>query len=304
MHETMKIPEFPEFAPIDLELRPEMFSLLSKTPDGVSEYTFSNLYLFRKKYEYKVSRSTEKNLILSGTNGGQRFFMTPCATPGRSVLVELFDTHDYWKGIPDSVLSHCRACLECRGIDIAEDRNNFDYLYLRNNLAELPGRKYHKKRNLVRAFTSSYQKYEGCMLTKELVPDALSVLKSWEERKGVKGDYEAAREALELFDVLEMQGAIYYVNDRPAGWCLGESLARGKMFAVHFEKAIEDYKGIYQYINQAFAASLPMEYRSINREQDLGDEGLRQAKMSYRPSGFVRKYIGRCRRPCDSVDQS
>ncbi|GHU99931.1 hypothetical protein FACS189483_09680 [Spirochaetia bacterium] len=85
------------------------------------------------------------------------------------------------------------------------------------------------------------------------------------------------------------------MEGRPAAYCLGESLARGRMFAVHFEKGIDEYKGIYQYINQAFAASLPGYYTHINREQDLGDEGLRQAKETYRPVGFVRKYVGRKR---------
>jgi len=62
------------------------------------------------------------------------------------------------------------------------------------------------------------------------------------------------------------------------------------MFAVHFEKACDRYKGIYQFMNQAFAQSLPKYFKLINREQDLGNEGLRQAKMTYRPSGFVKKY--------------
>jgi hypothetical protein len=62
------------------------------------------------------------------------------------------------------------------------------------------------------------------------------------------------------------------------------------MFAVHFEMALEEFKGIYQFVNQHFAASLPNFYIHINREQDLGDEGLRHAKMSYRPCGFVRKF--------------
>jgi hypothetical protein len=65
------------------------------------------------------------------------------------------------------------------------------------------------------------------------------------------------------------------------------------MFAIHFEKAIDKYKGIYQYMNQAFAAALPRFFTYINREQDLGDEGLRQAKMTYRQNGFVKKYSAR-----------
>ena len=62
------------------------------------------------------------------------------------------------------------------------------------------------------------------------------------------------------------------------------------MFVIHIEKAIDEFKGIYQYVNMAFAASLPRFFTLINREQDLGNEGLRQAKMTYRPCGYVKKY--------------
>lgn len=288
----MCIPNFPEFIPVDLELRDELQPLLARTKDGVSEYTFSNIYLFRKRYDYRISRIKGQTLIISGCQGKQRFFMTPCASPGHKILMELFETHDYWKGISDSVLSNCRACLECHGVDIVEDRDNFDYLYLRSNLAELPGKKYHKKRNLVNAFVNAYR-CETTPLTLKTAPDALTVLERWRMDKEIDGDYAAAREALELLDKLKMQGMIFYVDGIPAAWCLGESLGRGKMFAVHFEKAVDEYKGIYQFMNQTFAASLSGDYRFINREQDLGDEGLRQAKMSYRPSGFVRKYKGK-----------
>ena len=64
------------------------------------------------------------------------------------------------------------------------------------------------------------------------------------------------------------------------------------MFVIHFEKALDEYRGIYQFLNQAFAESLPRFFTLINREQDLGNEGLRQAKMTYRPSGFVKKFTG------------
>jgi hypothetical protein len=293
----MLSPEFPLFVPMSLELKKEMHPQLSLTPDGVSEYTFSNLYLFRNRYAYRISRyprrgsggKEERTFIISGEREGKKFFMTPCAVPSRDVLEELFNTHDYWKGISDSVLGSRRADLEQWGIEIAEDRDNFDYLYLRTDLAELLGKKYHKKRNLVNAFLNAYR-HEEQPLRAELIPQAIKILDRWRLDKGAEGDYEAARESLELFGGLNMRGNIYYVNGKPAGWCLGESLARGRMFTIHFEKAIDAYKGIYQYMNQAFAASLPAYYTYINREQDLGDEGLRQAKMTYRPCGFVRKY--------------
>ncbi|MDR0561724.1 MAG: DUF2156 domain-containing protein [Spirochaetaceae bacterium] len=286
----MSIPCYPEFVPIGFELKSDIQPLLFRLTDGVSEYTFANLYLFRTRYQYRVSRRGE-GLIISGQREGKRFFMTPCAVPDRDALIRLFETHDYWKGIPDSALAPNQSSLAEWGIAVAEDRDNFDYLYLRTDLAELPGKKYHKKRNLVNAFLSAYT-CEIQPLTAETIPHALEALDRWRQDKGEDGDYNAAKEALELFPALDMQGSIYYINGKPRGWCLGERLSRGKMFAVHFEKGVDAYKGIYQFMNQTFAASLEEEVVHINREQDLGDEGLRQAKMTYRPSGFVRKHIG------------
>jgi len=121
----------------------------------------------------------------------------------------------------------------------------------------------------------------------------MQILEEWKKSKTTEGDYEACREALELFAELNFRGMIFYIDGKPAGWCLGEPNGRGRIFTIHFEKGLDEYKGIYQFINQAFAASLPEYFTHINREQDLGDEGLRQAKMTYRPSGFVRKYTGR-----------
>jgi hypothetical protein len=293
----MLIPEFPDFVPISYELRNEMHPQLPMTVDGVSEYTFANLYLFRRRYLYKVSKIQCKTFIVSGiqplaAEGGaeKNFFCTPCAVPGRGVLEELFKTHDYWKGIPDSLLTPDRDRLEEWGLSFAEDRNNFDYLYLRTDLAELPGKKFHKKRNLVSQFHNNYADWEAKPLTAELIPVALEILEKWRDQKGFDGDFLAATEALRQFEGLFLQGMVYWVGGKPAAWCLGERLARGRMFAVHFEKALEEFKGIYQFVNQHYAAFLPSHYIHINREQDLGDEGLRQAKMSYRPCGFVRKF--------------
>jgi hypothetical protein len=288
----MKIPFYPDFTPMTRELKSDLHPRLSLTPDGVSEYTFSNLYLFRNRYRYRLSLTPEQVLIISGEREGKRFFMTPCAGPDRETAEDLFRTHDYWKGIPESLLRSGRAAWESWGIEIAEDRDNFDYLYLRTDLADLAGKRYHKKRNLVHAFTGAYS-YSQAPLSAERIDDAAAVLEQWREDKGGDGDYEAAREALDLFETLTMKGVIYYAEGKAAAWCLGESLAGGRMFAIHFEKAIDAYKGIYQFINQAFAAGLPESYTYINREQDLGDVGLRQAKMTYRPATFVRKYTGK-----------
>ncbi|MDR2398296.1 MAG: phosphatidylglycerol lysyltransferase domain-containing protein [Spirochaetaceae bacterium] len=285
------IPAYPTFAPLDFTFQAALHERLYPLPDGVSEYTFANLYLFRNRYHYVLSLHKEC-LILSGERGDARFFMCPGDVPEKEALDELFRTHAYWKGISESVATANQECLAQWGIAVTEDRDNFDYLYLRTDLAELPGKKYHKKRNLVNAFLSAYPNHAHAPLTGELLPDAMTVLNRWREDKGEAGDYEAAKEALERFRDLGMQGRVFYIDGNPVGWCLGETVAQGTSFALHFEKALDKFKGIYQFMNQTFASSLPETLRYINREQDLGDEGLRQAKMTYRPWGFVRKYTG------------
>ena len=283
-----------------MDLKNEIHSKLALTPDGVSEFTFPALYIFRKHYRYSISKLEGKTFIISGIQPvqapgekGKTFFMTPCAVPGRGVLEELFKTHDYWKNIPESLLIPMKEHFEEWGIEVREDRDNFDYLYLRTDLAELPGKKYHKKRNLVAQFLKSYS-HEEKPLTQKLVPEAVKILDLWRTDNGNESDYIASLEALEHFEELEMRGTLFYIDGNPAGWCLGEAAAQGRIFTVHFEKGLGAYKGIYQFINQTFAASLPESFAHVNREQDLGDPGLRQAKMTYRPSGFVRKYTGHC----------
>ncbi len=286
---NMKIPTYPEFAPLDLDAREELYPALNLLPDGISEFTFAGLYLFRNTYNYQISRLPEGNLVISGRRRDKSFFYVPCCFPNLDRFDELMQRFDYMRHFSETQAAKHRIELEARGYIVYEDRDNFDYLYNREDLATLNGRAYHKKRNLVNGFVSIYV-CEQRPLNHSRVADAVAVLDEWRKTKGVEGDYVAAMEALEHFETLGLRGAVYYIEQKPVGWCLGEPLAKGKAFAVHFEKACDRFKGIYQFINQAFAQSLAKHYHYINREQDLGDLGLRQAKMTYRPSGFVKKY--------------
>ncbi len=286
----MEIPTYPQTAPISFSMRDELHPRLSMLPDGVSEFTFAGLYLFRRTYDYHLSLLPDERLLISGSKDGSDFFMLPCGFPGDDALVEhLFERYDYLKGLGESIADETRIRLERLGFEMHEDRDNFDYLYLKEDLAELPGRKFHKKRNHVNAFINNYE-YDERKLTKAHIDDAVLVLDKWQETQEDRADYDAAREALAYFDELGLKGYMVYVDGRPAAYTLGEALMKGRSFVVHFEKALGDYRGIYQFINKAFATILPRHYRWINREQDLGNEGLRQSKMTYRPSGFVKKY--------------
>lgn len=279
------IPLYPESCAVTLDLRPCMHERLRKLPEGVSEFTFANLYLFREKHQYHLTMLGDNLPGIIGSDDNQPFFMLPFGLPEPGLLARLFSDHACMKCATETQ----KPALVSLGYTVLEDRDNFDYLYRRGDLAELKGRKFSKKRNLINAFINDYE-YTGTPLLDEHIPEALGILEQWREEHGSAGDYAAAREALEQSWDLQLCGGIYSVENRPVAYSLGEELANSTCFVIHFEKALQGYKGLYQFINQSFAAILPDIYDTINREQDLGDAGLRQAKESYQPSGFVKKY--------------
>ncbi len=279
------LPVYPATAELHLDLRPLLHPLLQPLTLGISEFTFANLYLFRHRHHYRLTVLEDGVLAVLGRERERPFFLLPLGLPAPEVLARLFADQEVLKCASTDQAGQ----LTTMGYRAIEDRDNFDYLYRRQDLAELGGRSYHKKRNLVKAFVSAHE-YEARPLKEEFRGEALAVLDAWMAGAEQPGDYEAAREALEQMEPLQLCGGIYSVAGRPAAYVLGEELAGGTSFVIHFEKAAPGYKGLYQFINQSFAAILPEDYETINREQDLGDMGLRQAKLSYRPTGFVKKF--------------
>ena len=280
------IPEYPDSVAVSMALRPLLHPMFQTLPDGISEFTFANIYLFREAHEYSITRLPDGNLIILGRDKGHPFFMSPFNLPEKPLLDHLMANHERMK----CASIRQKDALLAMGLVVTEDRDNFDYLYLRQELAELTGRKFQKKRNLIKAFLNNYN-FEGKPLLNEYLADAFAILEAWRNEHESPGDYAAAREALEKSEELQLCGGIYYAEGQPAAYSLGEELACGTSFVIHFEKGLSRYKGVYQFVNQAFASIIGDPYTTLNREQDLGDEGLRQAKLSYRPTGFVKKFV-------------
>lgn len=315
MVKPMNIPTYPDRTPLTIDHQHDVHRLLSPLQSGISEFTFAGLYLFRRTYEYHISltpsycEGRRDELIVTGrekhgSGEAEGFVMLPQGVPGIRLVDTLFQDFSSIKNLSETDAETWRIPLERKGFCVNQDRNNFDYLYTRKDLAELSGRKYHKKRNLVNAFINNYN-YEEKRITRENRCDLYTVLDDWVEEKQFTGDFTAAKESIDLIDTLGLEGCITYIDGSPKAYSMGEVFCRGTMFAVHFEKGIGSYKGIYQFINQSFASMLDSSITYINREQDLGDQGLRQAKMSYRPTGFVKKYRV-CHSdfsPCDEPDQ-
>jgi hypothetical protein len=281
------IAQYPDSSEISMELRPILHPKFKALAEGISEFTFANIYLFRQTHNYRISQLEDGFLLITGRDGEKPFFMLPFGLPNKDVLRDIFARHQTIKALTQSQAE----LLTNVGYAVSEDRDNFDYLYSRENLVNLTGRKFHKKKNQLNMFIRNNE-CQAKPLLEEYRDNALQVLHEWNRRNTGPGDVVAATEALEKMWPLQLCGGIFYINQRPVAYCLGEELALGTSFVIHFEKAVlePEFKGLYQFINQAFASILPDKYETVNREQDLGIPGLRQAKESYHPVGFVKKY--------------
>jgi hypothetical protein len=279
--------EYPDSTEISIDMRPVLHPKFQALADGISEFTFSNIYLFRRTHHYRISQLKDGLFVITGRDKESPFFMLPFGLPDENIIKELFNNHHAMKNAAGRQVEK----LASLGYSVSEDRDNFDYLYSREDLVNLTGRKFHKKKNLLNIFIKNNE-CQAKPLLEEYRDDALEILELWKKQHDEPNDFLAAKEALEKMWPLQLCGGIFYIDGQPVAYCLGEELALGKSFVINFEKAVlgEEFKGIYQYINQAFASILPEKYETINREQDLGDSGMRQSKMSYRPVGFVKKY--------------
>lgn len=173
-----------------------------------------------------------------------------------------------------------------------EDRNNFDYVYLAENLIELTGRKFGAKKNHLNYFLTHYPDYRYLPMTEELIPDCIASAVEWYERRGDSSlDYEkfAVLEALNNFKYLGFQGGVIELYGKVEAFSCGEPL-NDDTAVIHLEKGNAEIRGLYQMINREFARHAWSQMTYINREEDMGIEGLRRAKKTYNPIKMIAKY--------------
>ncbi len=275
---------YPNLHEVELADQATLAPLFRELRDGLSELTFAGVFCFREAHGYRLTRLADGSIVLVGADKGKPFFICPFSLPETGLLDELFRRFTSMKLVTEAQVARLRQA----GYRIDEDRDNFDYLYRREDLATLAGRALQKKRNLVHAFVRAHE-HESHLLSSERKDDALAVLEAWRANARDQADYHPARDALMNAERFGLQGQVCYVERRPVAYTLGEPIAAGGMFVVHYEKTVPAMKGLYQFINMNFACTLPTTCALVNREQDLGDAGLRQAKLTYRPCGFVKK---------------
>ena len=173
-------------------------------------------------------------------------------------------------------------------------RNNDNYYYLTESMISLQGKKLHSKRNFINRFKKENE-YSYERITKDTVDECIKVAKEWCERKNCNknGSLENELSACEIgllsMDELGLKGGAIRVDGKIVAFSLGE-LLNEKTVLIHFEKADTDYNGIYQVINNEFLKNEWADTIYVNREEDMGVEGLRKAKMSYCPEFLLEYY--------------
>jgi hypothetical protein len=194
--------------------------------------------------------------------------------------------------VPEAVMTQVNRMGS--GMKAEVDRSQCDYVYLVQDLIELKGRKYHRKRNHIKQFQEKYS-YQYIPLTPEWVPQCLQLQVEWcdlrdcEASPGLRNESLAIKEAFTHFEKLEVKGGAILINGKVEAFTLGDPL-NPETIVIHIEKANPAYEGLYPTINQAFLEREGSGYTYVNREQDLGEEGLRKAKESYFPHHMVNKY--------------
>ena len=174
-----------------------------------------------------------------------------------------------------------------------ENRDAFDYIYLREDLANLSGKKYHGKRNHISAFSKKHN-WSFKPITAENTEDVKLCAEKWykenadREDKYLRCEKQGVITILDNMELLGVRGGAVYVDGRVVAFTLGSRIS-DEIFDIQLDKALSDYAEGYTVINREFARTLT-EYKYINREDDMGLEGLRKAKLSYKPAILLKKY--------------
>jgi hypothetical protein len=294
------IPQFPEFKPIEIGDRDLLHDRLWAYQPLNSELTFTNLFIWRNHYRFAWSIYKEWLIILKSAPDGEIYVFTPVGPPGRLAVVEtlLGWLHDE-KGARRAAIERAdqKLIVELQGSPnfvIEPLRDHFDYVYSTDDLIRLQGGNYRAKRNHINYFLRSYD-FAYQPLDSIHKDACLELMETWcgvrrcEDDLGLSSEWEAIREALENLEELKIVGGVILVNDKVEAFTIGELLNK-ETVVVHIEKANMEIRGLYNMINQQYLEKQWQSIRYVNREQDLGEPGLREAKLSYNPDHFVEKF--------------
>jgi len=284
-----------DFEPIQLKDAERYQQHLEQTPQVASDYSFANVWGWAREYELQWAFSNGLVWILQ--NAPRRVYWAPVGPWDHVDWTDVFARNTFTSGftrVPETLADLWQQKIGDR-LQIEEDRANWDYIYDVEELVTLRGNRFHKKKNLLNQFKKRND-YRYVPFSAAMIDQALALQDDWctwrdcEDSDVLSAENRAIQRVFVDWDRFpELLGGAIMVEDMIVAYTIAEPLDDDTV-VIHFEKGCPAHKGIYQAINQMFLENLAGRFRLVNREQDLGDEGLRKAKMSYNPVGFNQKY--------------
>lgn len=288
------------FKDIELSDRELITHYTQNSPRRNCDLSFSNLCSWRFLYNTQFA-ILDGYLLLKFWAEEELVYMMPIGNGDLKKVLEALIEDAHQEGKPFCLLGICSGmCSELETFmpgkfQFTADRDYADYLYLRTDLATLSGKKLQAKRNHVNKFKRTYN-YEYTPITPDHIQECLELEAIWckanncDQHEGTGNERRALAYALHHFDELGLMGGILHVDGKIVAFTFGMPINQDT-FGVHVEKADTSIDGAYAMINHEFAKHIPEQYIYINREEDLGIEGLRKAKLSYQPVIILDKYM-------------
>jgi len=289
------------FEEVTLSHRPAITSIVAESGELGCEYCFGNFFMWAWVYNTRIHIGG--NFFVTKEERPVKRYLCPTGSPDdaelRALIAALIaDAKE--NGHPFAmhrVRSQCVARIREMFGDrfvFTPERDDFDYIYRRGDLAFLPGKKYHAKRNFIARFEAenpgwSYEELSGRNITA-----CVEICEKWLPTQvgnpGAEIEYQALCLGFDHYEELGFKGGLLRVKGVPVAFTFGEPIGE-TCFVTHAEKALREYTGAYAMINREFAKNTLSGYELINREEDMGIEGLRTAKLSYHPAMLYEKYI-------------
>lgn len=285
-----------KFEPISLDRQHEYLQKLHATPQIGSDFGFVNIWGWGQAYG--LSWAWENDMVWLKQSSPYEVYWAPVGdwekVDWEKVFAEKLSPESKFIRVPETLANIWAQCATFEAKEESQ-RHHWDYVYDAAKLRELTGNALHKKKNLVNKFDKTYA-YQYQQPDAQWRQRVLNMQEKWCVWRECSGDHllqrenEAISRVLDAWDELETaMGAALLVEDEIVAYTIGEALTKD-MVIIRFEKGDINYKGVYQAINQKFLQNTATNFSMVNREEDLGDEGLRKAKLSYNPEFMIKKY--------------
>ncbi len=280
-----------------------------------SHFNFTNLFMWRN--DYQIAWCVEDEVLyFKGNWQGREFAMQPLG-PKEKMQEAIKKWLGYFKdrnaefimsGLEKSMVEELKQ-YDDDLFHITEDRDNFDYVYETASLISLAGRKYHSKKNHLNSFKKNYPEAVYLPITSDISTRCKISINTWYKQHSGADDLtlteerKAIIEVLNNFEYLNLKGGAIFLGERVVAFTFGEQLNEDTA-VIHVEKADPEIRGAYTAINQAFCEQAWSHLTYVNREEDMGMEGLRKAKLSYKPVKMIEKFIAVLKTDQNEIDSN